>query len=91
MEVDLLQLSDDIDVLVQETHNSSALAMELCPSCTKPAIYGVKQTSTSVQVMDCCLIVPNHNLNQCSTVTNQSEASFEIFFFFFNFNMDLSS
>ena len=28
-----------IDGLVQERHNSSALAMELCLSCTNPSVY----------------------------------------------------
>ena len=32
---------DHIDWLEQERHNSSALAMELCLSCTKPSTYGL--------------------------------------------------
>ena len=33
----------DMDGLVQERHNSSALAMELWFSCTNPTIHGTVQ------------------------------------------------
>ena len=34
-----VQIYGYMDGLVQERRNSSALAMELCLSCTKPSIY----------------------------------------------------
>ena len=34
-----MRIVDDIDGLVQDCSNSSALAMELLQSCTKPSTY----------------------------------------------------
>ena len=54
-----------IDGLVQDCSNSSALAMELLQSCTKPLIWHYKTWSVLVQITACCLMAPSHYLNQC--------------------------
>ena len=69
----------DIDGLVQERCNSSALAMECRLSCIKPSIWyictwkllkklirtqwGHMAWSRLVQLMACCLTAPSHYLN----------------------------
>ena len=40
-----------IDSLVQERHNSSALAMELCLSCTKPSICCIKESMLLTEII----------------------------------------
>ena len=47
-------LTLDIDGLVQEGHNSSALAMELCLSCTNPLIYAF---SLRIEIYTMTLII----------------------------------
>ena len=59
----------DIDGLVQERHNSSALAMELCLSCTNPSIWHITtQYDDTLSVMSLFATDCNHHL--LSTLLN---------------------
>ena len=73
------------DGLVQDCSNSTANALELLQSSTKPskfecnlnslgssdAIWRQKTRSTLAQVMACCLTAPNHYLNQCCLIISK--------------------
>ena len=54
-----------INSLVQDSSNSSVLAMELLQSCTKLSIWWNISGSKFAQVTACCLTAPIHYLNQC--------------------------
>ena len=66
----------NIDGLVQERHNSSALAMKLHLSCINSlwpsdAIWQQRSGSTLTQVMACCLTAPSHYLNSCWQIISE--------------------
>ena len=49
-----LSYIDNLDGLVQERRNSSALAMELCLSCTNPSIWDRFLFTLAVNFMNMC-------------------------------------
>ena len=56
----------DIDGLVQERHNSSALAMELCHSCPNPLIH--KRLNSSALAMELCHSCTNPSIQNLKTL-----------------------
>ena len=66
----------NIDGLVHERHNSSALAMKLHLSCINSlwpsdTIWRQRSGSTLAQGADCCLTASSHYLNQCWLIISE--------------------